>query len=631
MATDRLSGKLAVILHADVAGSTSLVQQDERLAHERIQDAFQRFSDTIKQYHGHVRELRGDALLAEFERASDAVTAVLAFQADHSDHNALLDGSIRPTVRVGIAMGEVIIADNTVTGAGVVLAQRVEQLAEPGGLCITGAIYEALPQRLPFDLENLGEQLVKGFDEPIRVYRVELSSGESFPPPQDRIRHELTPRKRRLIAAIALTALIVGGAASYWLKPWTPREEPASVDRMAFPLPEEPSIAVLPFANISGDPKQVYLSDGISRHIITDLSKIRGLTVIARNSSFGFRDSKATVQEIGKSLGAQFILDGSVQKSDDRLRITSQLVDSKTGHQLWAERFDRRLSDVFLLQDEITREIISALAIRLSADEQEHLSGNVPTSFEAYDLFLRGQQASVDFSEEAINEAIELYRQAIRLDPNYAHAYGALAVARIRQFFLGFAETPARTRDRALELARKAATMDPGSHQIQWSLGYIHMYRKEFNEALEAAERAVSLSPNYADGYALLALVKNNLGQADGVIPLIEKAMLLNPHYTWDYIYQLGRAYYAMDEYDKAVSYLQEAIERNEAVGIPRLFLAASYVNLGELEDAEWEITQVQMTHPEYTYTHLQKIMPIGDKKLFDRLFHDLRSAGLTE
>ena len=626
MAESRLSGKLAVILHADVAGSTALVKQDEQIAHKRIQETFRSFGETITKYQGHVRELRGDALLAEFERASDAVTAALVFQAEQLDYLAQLNDSIQPIVRVGIAMGEVIIADDTITGEGVVLAQRLEQLAEPGAVVIQGAAYETIPGRFQFEYGDLGEHEVKGFDKPVRVYSVSLKPDTDIPQPSP-----LVHRTRNTAIVFVSVAIIIMGIALLWFKPWEMRVEPASVERMAFPLPGKPSIAVLPFANISGDPKQVYLSDGISRHIITDLSKIRGLTVIARNSSFGFRNSKATAQEIGKSLGAQFILDGSVQKSDDRLRITSQLVDSKTGHQLWAERFDRRLPDVFLLQDEITREIISALAVRLSADEQEHLSGNVPTSFEAYDLFLRGQQISVDFSEETITGAIELYRQAIRLDPNYAHAYGALAVARIRQFFLGFADTPARTRDRALELARKAATMDPGSHQIQWSLGYIHMYRKEFNEALEAAERAVSLSPNYADGYALLALVKNNLGQADDVIPLIEKAMLLNPHYTWDYIYQLGRAYYAMDEYDKAVSYLQEAIERNEAVGIPRLFLAASYVNLGELEEAEWEITQAQMTHPEYTYTHLQKIMPIGDKKLFDRLFHDLRSAGLTE
>jgi adenylate cyclase len=630
MATDRQNGKLAVILHADVAASTRLVQQDEHVAHERIQDAFNRFSSVINQYSGHVLELRGDALLAEFDRPSDAVSATLSFQSNHSKFLSSLEGDLKPEIRVGIAMGEVVVADNTVTGAGVVLAQRVEQLANPGGLCISSAVQESLSKRLPVEFNNLGEQTLKGFDDPVKVFSVKLKSGEMVSPPQSRSQPRLHQNFRKQYGLV-IVVLIIIGVSIYFDYKGEQQEDPTSMDKMSLPIPDKPSIAVLPFANNSIDPDQEYLSDGISGDIITDLSKLQGLTVIARNSSFNFRDKTTTVQEIGKNLGVNYILEGSVQKSGNRLRVTAQLVDAKTGHQLWAERFDHGLTDIFLLQDEITREIISALSIRLSVDEQKHLGGNVPTSFEAYDLFLRGQQVSVDFSEEAIAQAVELYRQAIRLDPNYAHAHGALAVARIRQFFIGFTDTPARMRDRALELARKAADMDPGSHQIQWSLGYIHMYRKEFDEALQAAESAVSLSPNYADGYALLALVKNNLGQADEVIPLIEKAMVLNPHYTWDYIYQLGRAYYALGEYEKSVSYLRQALERNESAGYPRLFLAASYVNLGQVDEAEWEITQAQMAHPEYTYSHLQKTAPIGNKKLLDRFFSDLRTAGLTE
>jgi len=630
MAKDLLSGKLAVILHADVAGSTQLVQQDEQLAHERIQDAFRRFSDTIGKYHGRVQELRGDALLAEFDRPSDAVSATLSFQSNHSKFLSSLEEDLKPEIRVGIAMGEVVVADNTVTGAGVVLAQRVEQLANPGGICISSAVQESISKRLPVEFNNLGKQALKGFDDSVNVFSVKLKPGEMISPPQSRSQTRLHQNFRKQYGLVIIVLIIIGVSIYFAYKDGQ-QEDPASIDKMSLPIPDNPSIAVLPFANNSIDADQEYLGDGISGDIITDLSKIKGLTVIARNSSFNFRDKTTTVQEIGKNLGVSYILEGSIQKSGNRLRVTAQLVDAKTGHQLWAERFDHGLTDIFSLQDEITREIISALSIRLSVDEQKHLGGNVPTSFEAYDLFLRGQQASVDFSEETIAQAVELYREAIRLDPNYAHAYGALAIARIRQFFMGFTDTPTRMRERALELARKAADMDPGSHQIQWSLGYIHMYRKEFDEALQAAESAVSLSPNYADGYALLALVKNNLGQADEVIPLIEKAIVLNPHYTWDYIYQLGRAYYALGEYEKAVSYLLQALERNESAGYPRLFLAASYVNLGQVDDAEWEITQAQVAHPEYTYSHLQKTVPIGNKKLLDRFFSDLRTAGLTE
>lgn len=630
MAKDRLSGKLAIILHADIAGSTKMVQQDEHLTHERIQETFRRFSATIQEYSGLVLELRGDALLAEFERPSDAVLASQAFQSSQSEFLASLGDELTPQVRVGIAMGEVVVADGTITGVGVVMAQRVEQLATPGGLCITSAVHESLSKRLPVEFENLGELNLKGIDEPIRVFSVGLKSGESVTPPTPK---EQSVSRKGITKKITLTiiVLITLGVALYFIGHVGLLPDRDSRDQVASALPDNPSIAVLPFVNLSGDPEQDHLSDGLSASILADLSKLRDLTVIARSSSFTLKGTTMNVQEIGEDLGAQYILEGGLQRSGERLRITTQLLDAGKGRQLWAEQFDRGLSDIFALQDEITREIISALKIQLTNVEQEHLARSVPASFEAYDLFLKGQQVSVNFSEESTAQAVELYREAIRLDPEYAHAYGALSVARIRQFLQGSTDTPARMKDRALELANKAATLDPDSHQIQWSLGYIHLYRKEFKEALVAAERAVSFSPNYADGYALLALVKNNLGQAEEVIPLIEKAKRLNPHYTWDYIYQLGRAYYAMGEYEKAVSHLLQAIERNESAGYPRLFLAASYVNLGQIDDAEWEITQMQMTHPEFTYSHLQKTMPIGNKQLFDRLFTDLHKAGLTE
>jgi class 3 adenylate cyclase len=291
MAESRLSGKLAVILHADVAGSTALVQQDEQLAHERILDTFQRFSRNIEKYHGLVHELRGDALLAEFERASDAVTAALAFQADQAYNNSRLTDDLQPKVRVGIALGEVVIADNTVTGAGVVLAQRVEQLADAGGLCITAALHEAIPRRMPFDLEDLGEQTLKGFDDPVHVYRVELSQGELIPSPAQANKPETSAEPGRLKIAIAVVLVAVVAGTVYWLFPSEAMEEPASVERMAFPLPDKPSIAVLPFTNMSADAEQEYFVDGMTDDLITDISKISGLFVIARNSVFTYKGS----------------------------------------------------------------------------------------------------------------------------------------------------------------------------------------------------------------------------------------------------------------------------------------------------------------------------------------------------
>ena len=286
MAKERLAGTLAVILHADIAGSTELVQEDKELAHERIQDTFRRFSITIEKYQGRVLELRGDALLAEFKRASDAVSAALSFQIDQVCYNDQLDDDLRPGLRVGIAMGEVIIADNTVTGAGVVQAQRVEQLAAPSGVCITTAIHEALSRRMPINLENLGEKVLKGFDHPIGVYRVELIPGESLPPPADRSQDSFLPKSRRLALAFVAITLIVAGGAAYWFQSRMPQIDTASIEHMASPLPEKPSIAVLPFNNLSDDSQQEYFVDGLTEDLITDLSQGSGLVVIARNSVF---------------------------------------------------------------------------------------------------------------------------------------------------------------------------------------------------------------------------------------------------------------------------------------------------------------------------------------------------------
>jgi adenylate cyclase len=621
--------RLAAILASDMVGYSRLIEADEEgtLARQKAHRK-ELIDPAIAAYHGRIVKSTGDGLLVEFPSVVDAFRCAVSIQLAMPEREAQVPEAQQITYRVGINLGDIVIDDDDIYGDGVNIAARLEGLAEPGGICVSRTVVDQVKGKINSEFEDLGAQQVKNIAEPIQVYRVRLqpeaAATEYAEPPGKR-----TPWRWAAIAAALAVIIVVAGV--FYRNSQAPKFERSSVEDLADPLPGKPSVAVLPFTNMSDDPEQEYFSDGISEDIITDLSKLKGLTVIARNSSFTYKGKTVKIQEIGKDLGVQFILEGSVRKAGDRIRITTQLIDAESGHHLWAERFDRKLIDIFAVQDEITHQIVSALSIQLSSDEQNRLAAATTSNFEAYDLFLRGQQSFTRNTEEALARAVELYRQAIRLDPGYAHAYAALAIVRTRQVHLGYSDSPARTQDRSLELARKALSIDPTSPQVQWALGYVYMYRKQFDEAVEASERAVSLSPNYADGYGLLALIKNNLGQAEEAIRLLEKAIALNPYYTWDFVYQLGRAYYAMGEYDKAVSYLRQALERNDAMTYPRLFLAASYVELGQTEDAEWEITQLQMSRPHFTLSHLYKTMPIGDEKLLDRLFNDLRSAGLPE
>lgn len=525
MAKDDLTGKLAVILHADVAGSTALVHQNEQLAHQRIQETFHRFGDTISKYHGHVRELRGDALLAEFERASDAVTASLAFQAGQTDYNAQLNDNIQLTVRVGIAMGEVIIADDTITGTGVVLAQRLEQLSKPGGVVIQGAAYETIPGRFPFEYENLGRHEVKGFEQPVRVYSASLKSDTDFPQPGP-----LDHGNRNTIVAIAAVTFIVAGIALMWFKPWEVREKPAMEERMAFALPDKPSIAVLPFTNMSGDAEQEYFVDGMTEDLITDLSKIAGLFVIARNSTFTYKGKSAKVGQVAEELGVRYVLEGSVRRAGDQVRINAQLIDAITGGHLWADRYDGSMSDVFSLQDNITQQIVSALESNLALGESAASSKTVSTR--AYDAFLKGWAHYQRHTLDDLTKAKPYLEQAIQLDENYAQAHAALAAVYWEIWSNSWAEHFNMPLSDAMGKAKQhvGLGMKEATPLAHWVASNIEVSEGNYQKAVSEAEQIVALDSNNPAGYATLANALALSGKTDESAILIEKAVRLDPY-----------------------------------------------------------------------------------------------------
>lgn len=653
--SNRLSRKLAVIMHADVVSSTRLVHLDETLAHERIRDTFQRFTDTIRLYSGVAHEIRGDALVAEFPMASDAVSASLAFQEANAAHLDKLEDDIRPVVRIGIAMGEVIVADHTVTGDGVVLAQRLEQLAVPGGVVIQGAAHETVPKRLPFDYEDMGELELKGFEEPVRAFAVKHKLGEAIPQPDseagqgtrapvlpDRAAADnpdtVTDRPRLLQAVSSRRNLILTGSMAavvvmvgIWLAV-TKFSELATESSAAQQQSVNPSMVVLPFANKSDDKAQDYFVDGITEDIITDLSRLSNLTVIAWNTSSSFKGKNVQPQEVGKELGVGYILDGSVRKSGDQLRITAQLVDASNGKQLWAERYDRKLEDVFALQDDVTKKIVQALAVRLTPAEKGKLGHSGTNNLAAYDSLLQGLQYYRQRNKEGNALARAAYRRAIELDPTYARAYGALAITHTYESAFGYSElNPDEAMERALELAQKAVALDASSPEAYWALGYVHLFRKEYDKAEAAAKQAVVLAPNFADGYGLLAFISNWQGKAEDAARYIRKGMALNPYYTNEYPWNLGLAYYLLGQYPEAVKVLQDALGRNESAVIPRLFLASCYVRLGRLDDAKWEVEQVMIQSPETKLSVLATSLPLKNRDKLNTFLADLRKAGMVD
>lgn len=426
---------------------------------------------------------------------------------------------------------------------------------------------------------------------------------------------------RWLLSAFALVLLL---ATSFLFYP-----DKQTQDGSVSGLP--PSIVVLPFVNLTGDPDQASFVDGMTDDMITDLSRLSSLQTMAANTSFTYKDRDVQPQELGEELDIDFVLDGSIRRRGDGLRITARLIDAKTGVQKWAARYDRPTSQVFEVQDEVTHSIVAALALRISDQERQRLAQRSTDNLKAYDAFLEGQALSKLGTTESNQRAQGAYLRAIESDPRYGRAYGALAFTMAVAFRRGWTDTPVETLDRALELAQKGVALDDSVPQTHWALGYVYLMRKELEHAEAAAMRSIAVAPNYADGYGLLALINNNLGRPEKAIEQIHKGVQLNPYYTWDYPYNLGRAYYSLGRYEEAIASLEQAQERNPNAAPIKSFLITSYVRAGRQGDAEWLAEELQMLNPSETVSHTEKSIPISDPALKQAFLDDLRAAGLPE
>jgi TolB-like protein/Tfp pilus assembly protein PilF len=530
-------------------------------------------------------------------------------------------------------MGEVIIADGTVTGAGVVQAQRVEQLADPGGVCITASIHEALSKRMPLDIENLGEKILKGFDYPVRVYRVELNPGESIPPPEESRQHDALPKTRRSMAvAIVAIALVIAGGATYWFQTQVPQEASASVESIALPLSDKPSIAVLPFTNMSNDAEQEYFADGITEDLITDISKISGLDVIARHSTFSYKGQTPDVREVGRDLGASHVIEGSVRKAGNTIRITIQLINALDGKHVWAERYDRELRDVFAIQDEVIGEIITALSLKLTPEEVKQVVKRGTENLEAYDLYMRGRQQESFFSKDTHIEAQQYYEQAVALDPNYAEVWAHLAQIHTLNGQFGWVDDIVTADQRALELVEKSIALDPDIPFSRFSYSRI-LARDSIGQherAITEVRKAIELDSNYADAHAFLGQLFILTGQAEKTIEPITVAMRINPSFPFWYHYTYGFAHFFMKDFDTAAENIEKAIDRNPNVIFMRTAFAASLAMAGRQDDAEWQIEELNGLGFNKTLDELISESPIQDPAYRALYREGLAKAGLV-
>ncbi len=417
--------RLAAILAADVVGYSRLMEADEEATARTLSTYREIIDGLVASHHGRVFGSAGDSVIAEFASPIEAVRCAVEIQRELEAHDVDLPEDRRMRLRIGVNLGDVMVEGDNLLGDGVNIAARLETLADPGGISLARSVFDQVKKQLDLGYEYLGEHEVKNIAEPVPVYRVLTAPGAAGKVIGE-IKQATQSWKRVAVAAVLVVLIGVAGAVM-WLRPWAPDVEPASVERMAFPLPDKPSIAVLPFANMSDDPSQDYFADGMTEDLITDLSKISGLFVIARNSTFTYKGKTVTIRQVAEELGVRYVLEGSVRRAGDQVRINAQLIDATTGGHVWAERYDSSLTDVFALQDKVTQNIVTALAVNLTAGERERQARKETDSPDAYDAFLRGWAHYRLFTPEDLGKSVPYFEQAIQLDPNYGRAHAALA------------------------------------------------------------------------------------------------------------------------------------------------------------------------------------------------------------
>jgi TolB-like protein/class 3 adenylate cyclase len=624
MAEEGFKRKLTTILNADVVGYSRLMGDNEEATIQTLNACRNSMSTLIKQHRGRVVDMTGDNLMAEFSSVVDAVRCAVETQKEMSERNANLPENRRMLFRIGVNLGDIVEEDDRIYGDGVNIAARLEGLAEGGGICISGTAYDQLKNKLELGYQYLGEHSVKNIAAPVRVYKVLME-----PEAAGKIIGEKRKAKRWMTVAVAVVILI-GLTGWYLYIEQSKRVEPASVEKMAYPLPEKPSIAVLPFDNMSGDKDQEYFTDGITEDIITSLSKVSGLFVIARNSTFIYKNKAVKVREIAEDLGVRYILEGSVRRSGDRIRINVQLIDALKGNHIWAERYDRERQDLFAVEDDVVQKVVSELAVTLKVSEQERLFRRHTENLEAYETFLRARR-TLKPSKEATVQAKKLFERVMELDPQFAGGYAGLSFVNARMVRHGFSASPEEDMERSLKLAQRAVATDETFGWSYLALGSAYLNKLKHDKAIATMEEWIRIQPGFADAYKHMGFFLHWAGRGDDAIDFIKKSMRLNPVDLSTRL-MLGMSYFTAERYEDAIASISQNyldFARKGYVGL--FFLAASYAAIGQDEKAQEVMKASLEKHPGFTlssYPHLRLYKRMEDR---DRYANLLRKAGMLE
>ncbi len=616
--------RLAAILVADMVGYSRLMEADERntLARQKAHRT-EVLDPKISEHHGRVVKTTGDGIIIEFASVVDAVECALAIQRAIPVMEESISADRRIQYRIGINLGDVIDEEGDLFGAGVNIAARLEALAEPGGICISRTARDQVRDLLEIALEDMGEVEVKNIARPVRVFRVLTDGKIASVAPQSGF------RIRGAVILAAMLIAVAAGAGVWWWQPWIERIDAARPDHFAHALPDRPSIAILPFANLSNDPQQDYFADGFTEDLITNIAQSKDLFVIARNSSFTYKGRAVKIRQIAEELGVRYVVEGSIRRLGENMRITAQLIDAANGTHVWAKRYDEPKSKLFDLQDSISREIAGALLASVGKADLAKASRKRPKDLTAYDFVLRARAKFALASRETNLQARDFAKQAVVVDPNYAPAYAILGDTFSIAYIVKWEGADAF--ERAYGAALKAVELDPLSSAAHSLLGRIFLRRLQHDDAVATHKKSIALNPNRADSYAFLADTLTFMGRADEAIDAILTAMRLDPFYPVLFDLYLGRAYYFSKQHDKAVAQLRACAVRAPKFRPCYMFLAPAYAELGKQAEAQRIVEALLKIAPKFSISNsVQKHLPFVPAAM-QFYIGGLRKAGVPE